>query len=108
MRVTEKRGDNDNVDCGVSILVSGDGSRAVMSCAANGISIAYLYVFEYSLSGWDMESSGQIQSDSVYNVLRVQLSYNGKRMGIGNKLSDTNGVDSGDVRVYAVLVNTGN
>ena len=96
----EAAGDN----TGISLSLSGDGSRVAIGGNANdegGSDAGHVRVYDYDSSTWVQvgeDIDGEAAGDN--SGVSVSLSSDGNRVAIGAHLNDGGGTDSGHVRVY--------
>ena len=96
----EAAGDN----TGISVSLSGDGSRVAIGGNANdegGSDAGHVRVYDYDSSTWVQvgeDIDGEAAGDN--SGVSVSMSSDGSRVAIGAHLNDGGGTDSGHVRVY--------
>ena len=86
---------------GYSVSLSSDGTRVAIGAPRNGSSAGHVRVYEYSGGGWAQlgtDIDGEAADDQ--SGFFVSLSSDGTRVAIGAPLNDSNGNNSGHVRVY--------
>ena len=89
---------------GYSVSMSSDGSRVAIGAPyndGNGDESGHVRVYEYSNGAWTQvgaDIDGEAAGDELGDA--VSLSSDGSRVAIGASGNDSNGLDSGHVRVY--------
>lgn len=96
-------GENPGDNSGNSVALSSDGSRVAIGerfNADNGAEAGQVRVFEWSGSAW-LQLGKDIEGEAAGDRLTaVSLSSDGALLVVGASLNDSNGTDSGQVRVF--------
>jgi hypothetical protein len=99
---TDIDGEAANDFSGISVSLSSGGSRVAIGAPnANGNDSGHVRVYEYSGTAWT-QLGGDIDGEAAndFSGISVSLSSGGSRVAIGATGNDSNGTDSGHVRVY--------
>ena len=97
------QGENPGDDLGFSVDISDDGTIVTAGARffTNGSRIGRVYVFQNQAGSWvQVGSSIQGESNGDQNGFSLSMSGNGSRISIGAIHNDSNGTDTGQVRVF--------
>ena len=89
---------------GISVSLSSDGRRVAIGANltdSNGNDSGHVRVYDWNGTAWT-QVGGDIDGEAAgdYSGASVSLSSDGRRVAIGAPANDSNGKDSGHVRVY--------
>lgn len=89
---------------GVSVSISGNGSRVAIGASGNdgnGAGSGHVRIYEWQGASW-VQVGGDIDGEAAGDAagVSVSLSSDGMRVAVGAYLNDGNGADSGHVRIY--------
>jgi hypothetical protein len=102
-------GDSADDRAGDSVAISGDGMTLAVGAPGVTGRPGYVKVYYKQLDcTWLLAETFTGEVDDDYFGHSVSLSEDGKTLAIGAPSNDGNGIDSGHVRVYNLLVVNGN
>ena len=92
---------------GISVAMSGDGSRIAIGAFGNGSYTGHVRIYTLISGTWTqtgLDIDGEAAGDE--SGISVAMSGDGSRIAIGAPYNDGNGIDAGHVRIYTLINGT--
>jgi len=92
---------------GISVAMSGDGSRIAIGAFGNGSYTGHVRIYTLINGTWTqtgLDIDGEAAGDE--SGISVAMSGDGSRIAIGAPYNDGNGIDAGHVRIYTLINGT--